>query len=151
MVEVFATHTARNMLEEEPGYNAGSTYRLAVSDLGLFGLKVQKVYPGRGMFSSVSVCWYRNWGQFLRRWSVRRWLTKDKEGKVIEENPYLEFEMYLDKKNEWRWKLRAPNRKIIADSAEGYKKKIDCTDAIALLQRHSASAVIKRPTSVTNG
>jgi hypothetical protein len=34
--------------------------------------------------------------------------------------------MYKDSAAEWRWRLRANNGKIVADSAEGYKNKSDC-------------------------
>ncbi len=33
------------------------------------------------------------------------------------------FVVYQDRKKEWRWRLVASNGKIVADSAEGYKKK----------------------------
>lgn len=32
------------------------------------------------------------------------------------------FEIYKDAKKEWRWRLKASNGKIIADSAESYKR-----------------------------
>lgn len=32
------------------------------------------------------------------------------------------FETYKDKKKEWRWRLKANNGKVIADSAESYKR-----------------------------
>lgn len=33
------------------------------------------------------------------------------------------IELYQDKKREWRWRLKAKNGKVIADSAEGYKER----------------------------
>lgn len=33
------------------------------------------------------------------------------------------FEIYRDKKKEFRWRLKASNGKIIADSAESYNRK----------------------------
>lgn len=33
------------------------------------------------------------------------------------------FEIYRDKKKEFRWRLKASNGRIIADCAEGYKRK----------------------------
>ena len=33
------------------------------------------------------------------------------------------FEVYQDAIDEWRWRLRASNGKIIADGAESYKRK----------------------------
>ena len=37
-----------------------------------------------------------------------------------------QFVVYKDNRGEWRWRLRASNGKIIADSGEGYKNKQDC-------------------------
>lgn len=31
------------------------------------------------------------------------------------------FEVYIDSKREWRFRLVAPNGRIVADGAEGYK------------------------------
>ena len=53
------------------------------------------------------------------------------------------FEVYLDKKGEWRWRLVAPNNRIIANSGEGYKWKVDCLDAIKLIKKHARCAEIK--------
>ncbi len=36
---------------------------------------------------------------------------------------------YKDKKKEWRWKMQAKNNKILADSAEGYKRRPACEKA----------------------
>lgn len=46
----------------------------------------------------------------------------------------MKFIIYKDKKGEFRWKLKASNNLIIADSGEGYKHRIDCYDAIKLIQ-----------------
>ena len=40
--------------------------------------------------------------------------------------------MYQDKKKEWRWTLRANNGKIVADSAESYKRKRACVKGMML-------------------
>lgn len=45
----------------------------------------------------------------------------------------MHFYVYKDKKGEWRWKLRAKNGKIIADSGEGYKRRRDCVNGAQLL------------------
>ena len=44
------------------------------------------------------------------------------------------FQVYIDKKGEYRWNLRAENNKIIADSAEGYHDKYDCLHGIQLVR-----------------
>lgn len=35
----------------------------------------------------------------------------------------MKFQVYKDKAGEWRWRLRAKNGRIVADSGEGYKRK----------------------------
>ena len=42
----------------------------------------------------------------------------------------MKYCTYKDAAGEWRWRLKAENGKIIADSGEGYKNKQDCLDAI---------------------
>jgi len=37
---------------------------------------------------------------------------------------------YKDSRDEWRWRLKASNGRILADSGEGYKSKQDCLDDI---------------------
>ncbi|MDP8078372.1 YegP family protein [Phocoenobacter skyensis] len=46
----------------------------------------------------------------------------------------MKFETYLDNAVEWRWRLRANNGKIIADSGEGYKEYRDCLHGIDLVK-----------------
>ncbi len=41
-----------------------------------------------------------------------------------------EFELCKDTAGEYRWRLQAQNNEIIADSAEGYRKKADCEHGI---------------------
>lgn len=50
--------------------------------------------------------------------------------------------MYKDKSDEWRWRFRADNDKIIADSGEGYVNKQDCRNAIGILKRQASAAEI---------
>lgn len=38
------------------------------------------------------------------------------------------WQFYIDKKGEYRWRKRAANHEIIADSAEGFKTKRACVD-----------------------
>lgn len=40
------------------------------------------------------------------------------------------FEIYPDKSGDWRWRLRAANGRIVADSAEGYASKRNVNRAI---------------------
>lgn len=48
--------------------------------------------------------------------------------------PYPSFLIYLDEKKEFRWRYQASNTKIIADSGEGYKNKVDCQRGIDLVK-----------------
>jgi uncharacterized protein YegP (UPF0339 family) len=50
------------------------------------------------------------------------------------------FTIYRDTRREYRWRLRASNGKIIADSGEGYTTKTACQDGIALVKRDAPSA-----------
>ncbi|MBL4882923.1 MAG: DUF1508 domain-containing protein [Planctomycetaceae bacterium] len=52
------------------------------------------------------------------------------------------YEVYKDRANEWRWRLKARNGAIIADSGEGYKNKSDCLAAIELV-KESKDALIR--------
>jgi uncharacterized protein YegP (UPF0339 family) len=42
------------------------------------------------------------------------------------------FQMYRTG-NQWRWRLRAANHLIIADSGESYHNEIDCRHAVGLV------------------
>ena len=46
----------------------------------------------------------------------------------------MKFEVYKDEQNEYRWRLRATNHEIIADSAEGYHNLTDCLHGIHLVK-----------------
>ena len=51
----------------------------------------------------------------------------------------MRFELYKGHDGEWRWRLRAANGNVIADSAEGYERRGDCERGIELV-RSSANA-----------
>lgn len=44
------------------------------------------------------------------------------------------FQVYEDSAGEWRWRLLAGNRRVIANSGEGYHKRQDCLHAIELVK-----------------
>ena len=50
----------------------------------------------------------------------------------------MTFEIYASGASplalQWRWRLKAANGEVIADSAEGYVSKYDCEYAIRLVQ-----------------
>ena len=40
------------------------------------------------------------------------------------------LEIYRDGRGEWRWRLRASNGRIVADSGEGYRRRASVYQAI---------------------
>jgi uncharacterized protein YegP (UPF0339 family) len=50
------------------------------------------------------------------------------------------FELYKDHSDEFRWRLRADNGKIIATSGEGYKARGDCAHGIELVRQQAQAA-----------
>lgn len=49
----------------------------------------------------------------------------------------MKFELYRDKANEWRWRLKHNNGNILATTSEGYKAK---ADALKCIENVKASA-----------
>jgi uncharacterized protein YegP (UPF0339 family) len=47
-----------------------------------------------------------------------------------------------DAANQWRWRLRSANRRIIAESGEAYINKADCLAAIDLVKGSGNAPVI---------
>ena len=56
------------------------------------------------------------------------------------------FQLYTDRKGEYRWRLRARNGEIIADSNEGYSSKASCKHGIDLVKEQAASASVEDQT-----
>jgi uncharacterized protein YegP (UPF0339 family) len=54
----------------------------------------------------------------------------------------MRFELYRDAGGEWRWRLRATNGNVLADSAEGYARREDCEHGIALVQQSRNAAIV---------
>lgn len=52
------------------------------------------------------------------------------------------FEIFKNKKGEYRWRLRASNKRIIADSGESYKRKRDCLHGMRLVKRNVRKAKV---------
>jgi uncharacterized protein YegP (UPF0339 family)/phosphatidylserine/phosphatidylglycerophosphate/cardiolipin synthase-like enzyme len=57
-----------------------------------------------------------------------------------------DFQIYQDKSGEYRWRLRANNYEVIADSAEGYKDKASCKHGIELVKQLAPEAEINDQT-----
>jgi len=54
-----------------------------------------------------------------------------------------EFEIYKDASDEFRWRLRAKNGRIIANSGDGYKNKADAEHAIGLVRNATSDTKIE--------
>ncbi len=61
------------------------------------------------------------------------------EGYAAEKNP--KFEIYADKKGEFRFRLKAKNGQIIA-TGEGYKAKASCKNGIESIKKNAVDAKI---------
>ncbi len=61
------------------------------------------------------------------------------EGFATEKNP--KFEVYEDKKGEFRFRLKAGNGEIIA-VGEGYKTKANCLNGIESVKKNAAEAEV---------
>ena len=55
----------------------------------------------------------------------------------------MTYYYYQDANGEWRWRLKAANGRILADSGEGYKNLSDCLEAIDRVKA-SADAEVKK-------
>ena len=61
------------------------------------------------------------------------------EGFATEKNP--KFEVYADKRGEFRFRLKATNGQIIA-TGEGYKAKASCLKGIASIRKNAPEAAV---------
>ena len=55
----------------------------------------------------------------------------------------MKFHIYKDYKGEWRWRLKAANGKILADSGESYTSKQHCREALDLVKGAVTSPVVE--------
>ena len=56
------------------------------------------------------------------------------------------FEIYEDAQDEYRWRFKASNGEIIADSAEGYTNKSDCRKGIRIVKKEAPEAKVEDKT-----
>jgi uncharacterized protein YegP (UPF0339 family) len=55
----------------------------------------------------------------------------------------MTYYYYKDAQGEWRWRLKASNGRILADSGEGYKNEQDCKDDIDRVKASAGAPVVK--------
>jgi uncharacterized protein YegP (UPF0339 family) len=53
----------------------------------------------------------------------------------------MAYYVYQDSQGQWRWRLLAGNRQIIATSGEGYVRKVDCLHGIDLVKGSGSAPV----------
>jgi uncharacterized protein YegP (UPF0339 family) len=56
----------------------------------------------------------------------------------------MQYVVYKDSVNRWRWHLLAANNEILADSGQGYENKSDCLKAIAFVKSSSNAPIQQR-------
>ena len=56
----------------------------------------------------------------------------------------MKFIIYFDGRGEWRWRLKSPNGRIVADSGEGYKTAHGAGNAARMVRRKAALAEVER-------
>jgi uncharacterized protein YegP (UPF0339 family) len=62
---------------------------------------------------------------------------------IEERRAPMTYFYYKDRNGEWRWRLRASNGNILADSGEGYANKGDCLAAIESVKKSQKATVIE--------
>jgi uncharacterized protein YegP (UPF0339 family) len=55
----------------------------------------------------------------------------------------MTFEIYVDRVGEWRWRLKAENGRILADSGEGYHNRQDCWNVVELIKDSAEFAIME--------
>ena len=65
------------------------------------------------------------------------------EETVAAEGSNATFELYQDRADEWRWRLRHHNGNIVADSGEGYSKKANAVNGIESVKANAPGAVVE--------
>jgi uncharacterized protein YegP (UPF0339 family) len=53
-------------------------------------------------------------------------------------------QFFKDKRGEYRWRLKASNGEIIADSGEGYKAEAGCKNGYESVKNHCQDAVVEK-------
>lgn len=53
----------------------------------------------------------------------------------------MAFYVYQDASRQWRWRLKAVNGRVIADSGEGYVSRTECINGIRLVQAAAGAPI----------
>lgn len=56
----------------------------------------------------------------------------------------MKFEVFRSRNKQWRWRLLASNGKVIANSGESYRRRIDCLAAIKLVKQSDLADMVER-------
>ncbi|HXH61424.1 MAG TPA: DUF1508 domain-containing protein [Fimbriimonadaceae bacterium] len=54
----------------------------------------------------------------------------------------MTFQVFQDRKGEWHWRLLAGNNRTIANSVEGYVRRLDCLHSVWLVKRCRRARVV---------
>lgn len=54
------------------------------------------------------------------------------------------FEIYRDSAGEYRWRFRADNGNIVADSGQGYSSVRDCMRGVEAIKKQAKKADVKK-------
>jgi uncharacterized protein YegP (UPF0339 family) len=64
--------------------------------------------------------------------------------------PAITIGRYRDAAGLWRWRAKAANGRIVADSGQGYRRRVDMERALCLLAEHlPASTILARSQATT--
>lgn len=63
----------------------------------------------------------------------------------------MRFELYKDHNGEWRWRLRTTNGNVVADSAEGYRRRQDCERGIAIVKSAADAPIVDMSAKIASG
>lgn len=55
----------------------------------------------------------------------------------------MTFEIYVDRSNQWRWRMLAGNNRIIGDSGEGYQNRSDCENMVEWIKKNALTAQVQ--------
>ena len=75
-----------------------------------------------------------------------RYMQLEEVREVEELKRTARFQIYRDSQGEYRWRLRAANGEIIADSNEGYIRRSDCEHGIDLVKHQASDAAVEDQT-----